>query len=196
MSKPLGSPPYDKMHMPQRKIPPLQPEHISDTARIFANRIELLYAMPVGGKVAEMGTYEGIFAGNILDICKPAELHLFDINTEPLIKKIRADSRVIVKQGDSSSNLAVYADNFFDWIYIDGDHGYDGVWKDAQVAKTKIPVGAFLAFNDYTLWSFQEMAEYGIPFTVNTLCNEGEFEVVAFAFQYHGYHDIVLRKLK
>jgi hypothetical protein len=110
------------------------------------------------------------------------------------MQSVRSRGEVTVKEGDSSKNLNVYPDGYFDFIYIDGDHSYEGVQKDADVAKTKIKKDGIIAFNDYTLWSFYEMAEYGVPYVVNNLCINDEFKVIAFAFMHHGYHDIALRR--
>lgn len=182
-------------HRPYPPIPQLRPEHIASDAKLYANRVEMLYDLPKNGVCGECGVYEGLFSLSILDIASPSFLHLFDINTSFIMKSVRVDSRVRVKQGDSSTELSVYPNDSFDFIYIDGAHHYEGVKKDADVAKTKVKIGGILAFNDYCAYSFYEDAEYGVKQVVNALCVDGGFQVTAFGFMADGYDDIWLRRI-
>lgn len=192
--------PSSHPYKPEKEVHPLSPDNISEYAKLYANRVAMLYglyslkAFQYPWRCAEIGVYEGIFSQSILDVMHPKELHLFDINTAPIMQSVRSRGEVTVKEGDSSTNLAVYPDESFDFIYIDGDHSYEGVQKDADVAKLKVRPGGILAFNDYTIWSYYEMAEYGVPYVVNNLCVLEGFKVIAFAFMHHGYHDIALVK--
>jgi Methyltransferase domain len=56
-----------------------------------------------------------------------------------------------VFEGDSSAKMAQRDDGRYDVIYIDGDHSYDGVLRDAEIAARKIRHDGFLVFNDYTM---------------------------------------------
>ncbi len=94
--------------------------------------------LPHRARVAEVGTYRGHFARHILAACDPAELHLIDIDFSLLDPAVAADPRVTLHRGLSHAMLGQFADGTFDWIYIDGDHSYEGASRDAAVASTKV----------------------------------------------------------
>ena len=45
--------------------------------------------------------------------------------------------------------LSGFPDAHFDWIYVDADHSYEGLLRDANAAATKVKPGGFLVFNDF-----------------------------------------------
>ena len=49
-------------------------------------------------------------------------------------------------------------------------------------------------FNDYTNWSVCELMPYGVAKAVNEFCIANNWEIVFFAFQALGYHDVVIGK--
>ena len=56
------------------------------------------------------------------------------------VKKIEQDRRddnlkINLVRGDSSNSLGAFKSDFFDFIYVDGDHKYDKVKKDLKEAK-------------------------------------------------------------
>ncbi len=56
----------------------------------------------------------------------------------------------VVIHRDYSSNVAgSFDDEYFDWIYIDGNHQYDFVKQDLDRYYPKVKVGGFLAGDDY-----------------------------------------------
>jgi hypothetical protein len=97
-------------------------------------------------------------------------------------------------EGDSSSCLKKFPDSFFDFIYYDGDHSYQGVKQDIQAGKSKVKEYGFLIFNDYTYWSPVECKEYGVIQAVNELYLEDGWEMIYFALGYYMYCDVALRR--
>lgn len=62
--------------------------------------------------------------------------------------------------GDSRSQpILEAARNYspFDWIFIDGDHSYEGVRADWENYKTMIAEGGVIAFHDITQHPFREV---------------------------------------
>lgn len=166
-------------------------------ARLVASRADALALLPRGGLVAELGTQAGKYARQILDVSRPDELHLFDLEFDTLRARAPAvadDPRVRLHLGDSSTNLANFLDETFAWIYIDGDHSEAGVRRDADCATHKLRPDGLLVFNDYTLWSPMEMTDYGIVPVVNDLVSRGEWDVVYLALHPLMYCDIALRR--
>src|SRR5436190_22943871 len=107
------------------------PAELLADCRLCASRHELVKNLPTQARVAEVGTFRGDFARHILAACDPSELHLIDIDVSLLDPIVMRESRVSVHQGRSQDMLARCPDDHFDWIYIDGDHSYEGVSEDA-----------------------------------------------------------------
>ena len=99
-------------------------------------------------------------------------------------------------EADSSSVVSSFEDDYFDFIYIDADHSYQGVKRDIQSATSKVKEDGFLIFNDYTYWSPVECSRYGVIQAVNELCLAEDWEVVYFALAPHMYCDVALRRLQ
>lgn len=62
-----------------------------------------------------------------------------------------------------------FADNFFDLIYIDADHSYEGCLKDIQDWYPKVKKGKFLLGDDYRVY---EGRRAGVNFGVIEAVNE------------------------
>jgi predicted O-methyltransferase YrrM len=178
----------------------LPPERVENCA-LLPDRNMLLSRLPKGGTVAEIGTMEGYFAKFIRDIVQPDELHIFDITFDRFDRTSFADDlssgRVILYQGDSSTEMARLRDGkpgWFDWVYIDGDHTYQGVIRDIEQAKQLIKHDGLIIFNDYTVYSPLERMQYGVARAVNDLIVDEGFELVYFALNVMDYHDVAVRR--
>jgi SAM-dependent methyltransferase len=178
--------------------PPLSKWHLKHS-RIVPNRENILEWMPQGGVCAEVGTQTGEFAKRILAHLKPAKLHIFDIDFTPFNHAAFApfiqNGTVELHQGDSSSCLARQPNQSFDFIYIDGDHAYEGVTKDLAAAGQKIKPDGWIVCNDYTLYSPLEKIQYGVYRAVNEFCWQQGFEIVFLGLHSWGYHDVALRRM-
>ncbi|MFK7802960.1 MAG: class I SAM-dependent methyltransferase [Anaerolineae bacterium] len=177
----------------------LTDKHINDCT-LLPNRLSILERMSKGGIVAEVGVQTGQFSQIILDICSPAELHLIDLDLkafgikDKFQEKINTDI-VHLLEGDSSTLLQEsFPENYFDFIYIDGDHRYEGVKRDIEAAKSKLKPGGYLLFNDYTYWSPVECMAYGVMQAVNELCLEEDWQMRYFALAHYMYCDVAVQK--
>jgi hypothetical protein len=180
--------------------PDLTSIHLAN-CKVLPNREMILQQMKKGGIGAEVGVQEGLFSRLILQLCEPKELHLIDFDlTHFLIeKKFRSEidsGQVKLHESDSSLAISKFPDAYFDFIYIDADHTYQGVHRDIQAAKTKIKEDGFLLFNDYTYWSPGECINYGVVQAVNELCVNENWEMIYFAFGGYMYCDVAIRKLR
>jgi predicted O-methyltransferase YrrM len=177
---------------------PLRREHLLH-CRVVPDRVVLLEQLPQGGKVAEVGTSQGVFAREILRIMQPSELHVIDHIIHDRVREFAAESgsigRVHVHHKDSVSALEAFADGYFDMIYIDAQHAYEGVRRDAETARLKVATDGLLVFNDYTPWSYVEMEPYGVVAAVNELCVERGWEIVYLALPPHMYCDVAVRRI-
>ena len=188
----------------QRNFTGVEPPQLNElhlkNSRVVPSREKILELMPKGGICAEIGTQAGNFARQILTILKPAGLHIFDIDFTPFdhvpFQTAIQQGIVELHQGDSSSLLAALPDYSFDFIYIDGDHSYDGVVKDLDQAARKIKDDGWIVCNDYTLYSPLEQIYYGVYRAVNEFCFKHGFEIVYLGLHPWGYHDVALRKMR
>jgi predicted O-methyltransferase YrrM len=57
--------------------------------------------------------------------------------------------KFIVNKGLSDYIVPKFADNFFDIIYVDGNHQEDYVYRDGVMALNKCKPGGYIVFDDY-----------------------------------------------
>jgi predicted O-methyltransferase YrrM len=116
----------------------------------------VLRRMPSGGACAELGVSRGDFSARILAINKPRRLHLVDpwmqggceLVTARFAEEI-AEGIVMIHHETSESASARFVDDYFDWIYIDGNHFYDFVRTDLELYYAKVKRGGFIVCDDY-----------------------------------------------
>jgi Methyltransferase domain len=184
--------------------PTLDNCHVKN-CRVLRNRFTMLEYLPKNSVVAEVGTQYGHFAETILSITKPKKLHLIDYNFDLFKAEMSKNEKILLQQGiedgsielhegDSSTILSSFPDEYFDWIYIDADHAYEGVCKDIQQGYTKVKPDGMMVFNDYTNWSVCEIVPYGVAKAVNEFCIANNWEILFLALHSLGYHDIAIKK--
>ena len=188
----------------------LRQEHV-EGARLMANRHDMLsvLGLPEGSVIAEVGVEYGNFSEALLDRLKPREFHAFD--TFPMADRdgLRhvdfyrnrlaskgAPAKVAIFEGDSSTELAKQPDQTYDLVYIDGDHTYEGVYKDAHVSLRKMKPDGLLVFNDYKMADHFYNVLYGVVHVVNDLCVNHGFRMTHFALQNSMFCDVVLRRAR
>jgi len=139
----------------------------------------LLEMLPKESIGAEIGVWKGDFSDRILQAVNPKELHLIDPwkhQSSPVYKfawyggmakdgqsemdrhyaavRARFDAQirreqVKIHRGFSADVLGQFPDEFFDWVYIDGNHMYEYVKKDIELSFRKTKAGGLLAGDDY-----------------------------------------------
>ncbi|MFA5696155.1 MAG: class I SAM-dependent methyltransferase [Bacilli bacterium] len=63
--------------------------------------------------------------------------------------------------------VKMFDDNFFDFVYIDGDHSFEGCLKDIKDWYPKVKSGGILAGDDYVKWTNRLGVEFGVIKAVN-----------------------------
>lgn len=142
-------------------------------------RITVLNGLPKESIGAEVGVYKGDYSDAILSIVKPRELHLIDpwefqneekyadswyggneggdqAHMDSIYHSVKTRFSDQIKKGivqihrlPSSSAAAAFMDDYFDWVYIDGNHLYEYVKSDLENYYQKLRVGGYLACDDY-----------------------------------------------
>ena len=183
------------------EAPKLTDRHIGN-CRVTTDRIQMLNLIPEGGICAELGIWKCEFSEEIYRILKPEKLHLIDIAPESIqIARTKfsneiSNGKIDVHQGDSSNTLLSLEDKLFDWIYIDGDHTYEGVKKDLDAAHRKIKSDGLISLNDYIYFGSSDMTKYGVIEAVNEFCISNDYEIIYLALQGRMYNDVTLRRIR
>jgi hypothetical protein len=142
-------------------------------------RTFLLETLPKNSVGAEIGVHKGEFSARILEIVRPKQLHLIDPwkhessdaykdalyggqakkgqdemdrRHADVCAKFQAEigrDQVKIHRGYSTDILDQFANDFFDWVYIDGNHLYDFVKKDIELSFRKTKVGGWVTGDDY-----------------------------------------------
>ena len=145
----------------------------------FKNRNDLIRSLGLNMVVCEIGVFRGEFSKFIFHEILPKELHLVDIfqgvtlsgdkdgnniiwtdiglEYENLKNFFSNDKNVFIHKGRSTEILSKFDDEYFDMIYIDGDHGYEGVMVDLQISYKKVKKGKFICGHDYTYTKFPDV---------------------------------------
>jgi predicted O-methyltransferase YrrM len=67
------------------------------------------------------------------------------------ISKTGLKDKVHIVKGDSSEELRMFPSEYFDFVYVDGDHNEKAVIKDAIGSFRILKKGGIIAFDDYLL---------------------------------------------
>ncbi len=103
------------------------------------------------------------------------------------------EERVTPHHGISHEILARFSDDRFDWIYIDADHAYDSVKRDAAAAASKVKRGGFLVFNDFAHMD-PWLGSYGVHRAVVEFAIERRWPFAWWAYQGSGLYDVALKR--
>lgn len=139
----------------------------------------MLDALPERGACAEIGTWKGDFAAVILSSRRPARLYLVDpwehrdegayadasyggrleggqAALEQMYRDVAARFAAEIESGQvrilrerSTAAASRFEDESLDWVYIDGDHSYEGVKADLEAYYRTVKPGGILAGDDY-----------------------------------------------
>lgn len=137
-------------------------------------RRQMLGRMPKGGICVEVGVWRGEFSRMILNQVKPDRLILidpwknfdtredaFDGQTkdqefEAIYASVRdkyapeiAAGQVEIRRGLSQPVLSAMAPGSLSFVYLDGDHSYDGVTADLAATFPLMKQGGIIMLDDY-----------------------------------------------
>ena len=77
------------------------------------------------------------------------------------IEKSGLNNKININRGYSNNIVPTFQDEFFDIIYIDGNHEPEYVLEDAVLSFRKLKVGGIMIFDDYG-WGGPELTQKGI----------------------------------
>ena len=170
------------------------PQHLLNDARLLSNRDYMLTLLPKDAVVCEIGVLYGDYTRQILNVCKPKELHLIDVDFEETYPDVKNAKNVTLHQGLSVEKIKAFPDNYFDWIYIDADHSYEGVKADIVMAQSKVKVGGFLIFNDFARIVHRGLGTFGVHQAVCEFSSQKEWPFVYLCLNGQALYDVALRR--
>jgi len=77
------------------------------------------------------------------------------------IKNTGVEDKIIINRGYSNLEIPKYEDEFFDIIYIDGNHEPEYVLEDAVLSFRKLKKNGIMIFDDYG-WGGPDLTQRGI----------------------------------
>jgi hypothetical protein len=183
----------------------LQRRH-TDAGRLLPSREALLDAIPKCGIVAEVGVARGNFAAQILSRCGVRRLHLIDAwsgeryaSDFDLVRTRFAGELAIglaeINRGLSETVLASFTDSYFDWVYIDSDHGYATTLSELSICRHKVRPGGRIAGHDFCLGNVTKPLRYGVIQAVNDFCIEHDWGYDYLTIESHGHFSFCIHAL-
>ena len=154
------------------------------------NRTELISILPKNGDVIEIGVDKGDFSKVILENANPKSLTLIDPWIEMLDiitpeashqekyhsvrKMFEKNPNVRIIRQSSADAAQSIEDNSVDWIYIDGDHKYEGCRLDLALYSQKVKQDGYICGHD---WVTSEKKGFGVNQAVEEFIRETGFHL-------------------
>jgi hypothetical protein len=136
----------------------------------MSDKNNLYNSLPKNGIVAEIGVFNGDGSRSIFKRCDPKELWLIDTwspgddeSTESAMEHYlnvmswassysTNGKKIRIIRDQSIAAASYFADEYFDWVYIDADHRYQPVKDDLHVWTSKVKKDGFICGDDFTMY--------------------------------------------
>ena len=153
----------------------------------------------------EIGSYEGrsaIFFSNLfkdanitcVDTWSGSDEHskidfsLIEKNFDSNLKLLINNNKLI-KHKTTSDNFFKNNSNYFDLVYVDGDHSKDQVSKDLNNSWSFLKNNGYLLIDDYMWWYYKDLKK-NPAFAVNKFINEKIGEIKNLIV----WHQVIIQK--
>jgi len=179
-----------------------------DVIHIFDTRKEMLkfYSKQlVSPIIAEIGIFKGDFLQFLYENCDASKINAIDLfqgitqsgnedgnfvihydmnKSYNELKEKYKDTIVTLHKSDSSTFLNTLNDNYYDIIYIDGDHSYNGVKKDLIASYNKIKNNGYIMGHDYemNMKKANHHYDFGTKQAVDEFCVNYNQKILAKAY--------------
>lgn len=164
-------------------------------------RNKVLEMIPKNGTCLEIGVLKGIFSKKILDITKPKILHGVDpwctqntatnqrythddnlMFTKKLLEPYIINKKLVLHQTFSEVLLPTFPDNYFDWVYIDGNHSYESVSAELKILDKKVKKSGYILGHDFInpdLYPENRRHRFQVVQAVKDFVNKSDWELIA-----------------
>lgn len=167
----------------------LSQSHLNN-ATLLSSRNDMIKRLPQKGVVAELGVDKGDFSKIILENNFPSKLHLVDFwgsKRYNIDKKLMVENRfsseinnnkIEINLGLSTDVVSEFDDNYFDWIYIDTSHSYQGTKQELELYCSKVKQNGFISGHDYIIGNWDGCVRYGVKEAVHEFCIKYNWEII------------------
>jgi predicted O-methyltransferase YrrM len=129
-----------------------------------ANHVDMLYVCGMANiveakKIFEFGTYRGQTTCGLASVCKEAHIYTLNLPIEDDPRYAPFIGMYINQSLDRDRITQIYCDSktfdtsslrgAIDYIFIDGDHSYEGVKNDTEKALEMLKPGGLIVWHDY-----------------------------------------------
>ncbi|MEM9060792.1 MAG: class I SAM-dependent methyltransferase [Pseudomonadota bacterium] len=141
-----------------------------------ATRLKVARSLPKNGIGAEIGVWKGDYSAILLREATPECLHLIDpwsVREDPshasawygagsgvdmdailrgVVERFAPEigaGQVVIHRAPSTDAMAALAADSLDFVYVDGDHAYDGVKADLEISVLRLKPGGWLCVDDH-----------------------------------------------
>jgi hypothetical protein len=157
-------------------------------------REELIQLIPQNSIGAEVGIFRGEFSRILLETTKPQLFYMIDPWEGNIMSGDKNGQNIEYIEGDKyyvehiipefmfqpqikilrnySDVLALFPDNYLDWIYLDGAHDYEYIRQDLENSLYKVKQGGLIMGHDYTNAMFP-----GLVYAVDQFCQTHNLEI-------------------
>jgi len=143
---------------------------ISEIGVFRGEFLDYIYSHPNISSIDAIDLFEGTTCSGNAD---GNYVVYYDMNKSynELLEKYN-NTNVKLHKSDSSTFLNNVPDNYYDIIYIDGDHSYEGAKKDLHSAYKKIKPNGYIMGHDYEMNMNKAKTYYnfGVKYAVDDFC--------------------------
>jgi hypothetical protein len=176
-------------------------------AKILPSRKEMLDLFPKNAVVAELGVDEGTFSDMIVNQTQPTKFHIVDfwgskrynqLKRQKVENKFASqlkDGSVEINLGLSTAVVTEFPNGYFDWIYIDTDHGYKVTHEELEAYREKIKSGGIIAGHDYIIGNWDGVVRYGVIEAVHEFCVKYDWEIIYLTAELNNNPSFAIRKI-
>ncbi|NDB66216.1 MAG: class I SAM-dependent methyltransferase [Euryarchaeota archaeon] len=131
------------------------------------------------GETGEWGSYEN-YLQRYKQVTGGANEEQFkayyDKTYNDVVRRFKQMPHVHVHRMSSDDWFSKQEDNYFDWVYLDGDHSYAGVLRDLNNSLRVVKKGGLILGDDYA-WPFQKHGKPGVTAAVDQFVLETGLEL-------------------
>lgn len=169
------------------------------------NCLSEVIKLPKNARIAEIGVLQGEFSRSLIKQFRPYSIYLIDpfegvvpsgdpngnnvqiYNMEEEYQKLSkkyADKKRVVVLKTKSTILETFPDDFFDLIYIDGDHSFEGVTYDLEISHKKVKHNGWICGHDLAMNAAKTSNTYdfGVKDALYRFCYLNELHHVKYKF--------------